>query len=185
MQAHLSSPFRALRERRPRRPMIMQVGSKRQPNLWFSIGLRSEESAVLLYREVVTTDVFDGGAEHDARDAADASCAAPQGVGRWDPSSWRRSERLTTSRLQRAARSRWMEIARRERRFRPAPPMNALSRDRRSHSPPVFSGDHTRSSADFECRAQGAANQNGDRGCAPVCLGSVNPPITIRVDRPL
>src|ERR1700730_11308398 len=42
---------------------------------------RSEESAALLDRRVVTTAVFDGGAEHDARDAADASCAAPQGSG--------------------------------------------------------------------------------------------------------
>ena len=46
---------------------------------------RSEESAALLDRRVVTTAVFDGGAEHDARDAADVSCAAPQGAGRRGP----------------------------------------------------------------------------------------------------
>src|SRR6267142_1176619 len=48
-----------------------------------------------------------------------------------------------------------------------------------------FQGNHTRSAVDFECRAQGAADQNRDRSCLSVCLASVYPPITIQVDRPL
>src|SRR5205823_13912957 len=48
-----------------------------------------------------------------------------------------------------------------------------------------FEGNYTWSAGDLECRAQDAADQNRDRGCVSVRLGSVYPPITVRVDRPL
>jgi hypothetical protein len=47
-----------------------------------------------------------------------------------------------------------------------------------------FEGDHTLTSINFECRTQSAVNQDRYCGRIPVGLGSVQPSVAIRVDRP-